>query len=96
MIIIAEQVQDAVNHQPLQLCAQAHAVALGIILRDRDADGNSGEALAGRRGAEIERDHIGGGRILQKITVQNANRFFIDKIDFEMNCRGRVREPKLI
>lgn len=96
MIIIAEQMQDAVNDQPQQLLAQTHAISFGIALRDRHANGNGGHSPSLRCRAKIEGDDISFRSLLQKIAVQRADFFFIDKIHFEIEGGCRVLAPKLI
>jgi hypothetical protein len=69
-------------------------------LRNWNAYGNRGEAgytsARKRCRAKIERDHVGGGGIPQKLTMQNADFFLVDKIHFDVDRNGCALLPKLI
>lgn len=96
MVIIAEQMQSAVDDQPEQFLAQADAILRGVIFCDRHTNGNGGDAPTIRGGAEIERDDVSCRVILQKIALQKTNFSFLDKVDFELDGCRCAFPPKMI
>lgn len=96
MVIITEQVQNAVNDQARQFLAQTNFIASSIILRNRHTNGKRGNAYAVRDDAEVEGDHIGCGGVLQIITMPGADLLYINKIHFDIDRCRCMFPPKLI
>lgn len=96
MIVITEQMQNAVNDQTLEFARQCGFESPGMPLRHRRANTQRSQPALLGRDAQIKRDDIGGRRIVEKPLMQRTNGRFVDKMNFNLGSRSAVRPPKLL
>ncbi len=96
MIVITEQMQNAMNDQALEFARQRGFESPGMPPRHRRAYAQRGQPALLGHDAQIKRDDIGGRRIVEKLLMQRTNGRFVDKMNFNLGGRSAVRPPKLL